>query len=253
MSWYKNTSIWSALLAALAILLTQLPPISSWLPKPKLEIIHADKVGINNNIGIIGFNLPIELDNKGNVPLDVTKIYFEVIAPNGTQKTYIAESYAKPSTGGAPSINLPITSINLNENELWSEFVYFTANLDPTAEQELSNIRLSISKDIYNDIDNKRRVGDYSRGEAQSSNVETAKDFFDKKFDLNKGEYKTKLSVQTSQAELPFIIHSEFTVYEFHIETIKAQVDDYKYGAGIYFPPDNSKQAWIKLKPNKGN
>ena len=251
MTWYKNTSIWSAVLAASALILSQLPPISKWFPDPQLEIIHADRIAIHNNIGVLGFYLPIELDNKGNIPLDINKIYLEVTGPNGVKKTYFADSFSRPSTNGATPINLPITSINLNEKDLWSEFVFFVQNIDPSTEQRLSNIRLSITKSIYSDIDKKRSIGDYSRGEAEPDYIKIAENYFNSHFDLKKGEYETKLIVETTQTESPFIVESEFTVYDYHIETVKAQVDDYKYGAGINYPSDNSKQAWIKIKPNK--
>lgn len=250
MPWYKNSSLWSAMLAALALVLSQLPPISKWFANPRLEIIHADRIGINNNIGVLGFNLPIELDNKGNISLDVKSIHFEVIEPDGVIKNYFAESFSKPSTNGAPALNLPITSININEKKLWSEFVYFSQNIDPTTEEDLNNIRLSVSQSIYNDLDNKRSIGDYSRGEATPEITKKAEDYFNSRFNLKKGEYKTKLIVKTAQVEKPYIIESKFTIYDYHIETVKAQADDYKYGAGIYFPSDNSKQAWIKFHLN---
>ena len=255
MSWYKNISFWSTVLATCALVLSQLPPISQWFPRPKLEIIHADRIGINSSFGLLVFNLPLELDNKGNIPLDVTRITFEVIGPNGVKKTYLAEAFYEQPTNGAPPINLPIASINLNEEELWGELVYFSQDIDPSTEEELNNIRLSIAKSIHADLDEKRSAGNLSRGEAEPDVTKIAEEYFNNHFDLKKGKYKTKLIIETAQVDLPFIIESEFTIYDYHIETVKAQTkaqaDDYRYGAGIIFPSDNSKQTWIKLQPNQ--
>jgi hypothetical protein len=253
MSWYKNTSVLSAILAALAILLSQMPPITSWLPRPKLKVIHSDRIKIGNNIGIICFNFSLNLDNEGNVPLDVTKIEFEVLSPSGAKKTYMARSYRKPAAQGSQTVTLAITSINIKENETWNAFVYFKEDIDPTTEQELSNIRLSISQSIHSEQDRKKALGDDSRAKIAPAIVKKSEDCFNKRFSLKKGEYTTKLMVHTNQREVPFEVRSKFIIYDFHLEKMKAQVDDYKYGWGVFSSPDRNKRVWVTLEPDKTN
>lgn len=73
MSWYRNTSFWSLLVAGSAVVLSQLPPIATWLPSPSLAVYVSDRMGINNAIGVIGFNINVQLTNMGNTDLQIKK------------------------------------------------------------------------------------------------------------------------------------------------------------------------------------
>jgi hypothetical protein len=72
-------------------------------------------------------------------------------------------------------------------------------------------------------------------------------DFFNKNFDLEKGQYKARISLYLEESDTVFEKEFEFIVYDFQIETIKSQVKDYQFGAGIYFPVNNLKSVWAKI------
>ena len=74
MPWYRNTSLWSLLVAGAAVILSQLPPISTWLPSPNLTVYVSDRMEVNNAIGVIGFNINVQLNNTGNTDIQVKRM-----------------------------------------------------------------------------------------------------------------------------------------------------------------------------------
>ncbi|ARU57981.1 hypothetical protein OLMES_3962 [Oleiphilus messinensis] len=252
MAWYNSSSLWSVLVATLALVLTQLPPILQWFPEYKLSIQHDNRIGVNNAIGIIGHNLAIELHNKGNRELNVEKIELEIINPDQKKRVLNAESFSPMITGGGQPINLPVNSVKLSPNESSSGFIFFNQTISPDTEEKYNEIRLSISQSIFD----KQQLIEWgalnprASIEASESLVDTAIEFFEEHYDLEKGLHKVTIVVYTQEKAEPFKTHLEYTIYGYHIETVRSQTDDYKYGAGIYGPSANSKQVWLKVRPN---
>lgn len=247
--WYKNTSVWSTIIAICALALSQLPPVKNWIPNAELHVEHTDRIAINNNIGLIGHNLGIELENRGNRGITVYDIEMRLTTPNGAKKTLPAQTYTKSNNG----VSLPLTSIHLSPGEIWSEFVFFNRNPSPSKEERLNSIKLSISQSIF-DVRQKTPREEFQSHqlyEAEEQLVDEALAFFKKNFDLEKGTYKVEIAVTVEGKKEPFVTRSEFTIFDYHIETVKFQTDDYKYGAGIYYPVNNPKQTWVRIEPNK--
>ena len=44
--WYKNMSFWSVIIAAFAVLMSQLPPVVKWIPEQDVKISTASKIGL---------------------------------------------------------------------------------------------------------------------------------------------------------------------------------------------------------------
>ena len=73
-----------------------------------------------------------------------------------------------------------------------------------------------------------------------------ATQFFDKKFDLEKGTYSVTIKCAVNGREV-MLKQASFTLYDYHITTIKSQKEDFKFGAGIYYPTNQPKQVWALL------
>mgnify|MGYP007075859913 FL=1 len=86
--------------------------------------------------------------------------------------------------------------------------------------------------------------------EAEPNFVQQALDFFDTMFDLQQGQYKATLSVFIEDQEEPFTQSFSFTVFPHHIQMLRSQTEDYKFGAGILpnRPSNPAKQVGIQLE-----
>lgn len=247
--WYKNQSIWATLIASCALILSQLSPVSQWIPDTELAIRHGVRFTINNAIGIIGYNLVLQFENKGNTDINVYAVELRQTNPSGVKKTFPADSYIRTSDG----VSVALTSIILSPGEIWSETVFFHKTPSPNIDEKYNHIKLKISQSIF---DTRQQTPPEQFQSPQSPKadekyVNEALQFFESNFDLEKGEYAVEIAAYVEGEKEAFIIRSEFTIFEYHIQTIRAQTDDYKYGAGIHFPSQYAKVARVNIEPNK--
>lgn len=251
MAWYKNTFGWSAVLSAIAIVLSQSPPVKDWFPNDSLIIKYGDRIGINNAIGLTGYHVTMELENNGNTTLPIESVKLTVVDPNAITKIYTAETLSTPSSSGAV-LNLPVASLALEPGQRWSGSVFFNKNISPNEEESFNSIRLLISQNIQEKIQSQTwdEYNPNSNMPADEDVFKQAVDFFNSKFDLEKGLHRASVEVKIRNKD-SVIEPFEFTLFEYHFEMIKAQVSDYKYGFGIYLPHLPNKQFGVKLQPNK--
>lgn len=245
MAWYKQTAVWGVIISVTALILSQMPPIKSWVASEKVSAEVGSRIGIANTIGIPGFQVFVDIKNVGNRAINISGLTLEVTYPNGTVKRLSAQSYSKILSGQQSAIDFPITSIGLNTGAVWSELVLFYSDFTPSEEEEIQKIRLRISQDIFSKL--QARGG--SIGPVIAANgpiVAESMQFFNKKFDLEKGKYNivVKCAVNGNESILK---HSTFTLYDYHIMMLKSQQEDYKFGAGIYYPVNQQKQIWALL------
>lgn len=191
MVWYKNTSVWSAILAAIAIFLSQSPPVKDWFPNDSLIIKYGDRIGINNAIGLTGYHVTMELENDGNTTLPIESIKLKVVDPNGTNKIYTAETLSTPSTTG-DVLNLPVTSLVLEPGQRWSGSIFFNKNISPNEEESFNSIRLLVSQNIQ-EKKQRQTWDEYNPNSYMPADEDVFKqavDFFNSKFDLEKGLHR---------------------------------------------------------------
>jgi hypothetical protein len=246
MGWYKNASVWSVIVASAALVLSQLPPVVNWFPSRKLSVQVASRVGLPNSFGLIGFQILLSIENNGNRTANLSNLALEVVYPNYEKKIVSAQSYWRILPGQNTATDLPITTVAIPAGGGWSEMVSFYADQSPNDEEDTSHARIKISRDLMA----KRAKGDGETGrpwaEADPASVGEAVALFDKRFDLKKGEYlvNIKCSINGQETSLK---QFRFTLYDHHIETFKAQKEDYKYGFGVNIALDQSKSIWVQL------
>jgi len=251
MAWYKNTFSWSVVLSTIAIILSQSPPIKDWIKHDSLIIKYGDRVGINNAIGLTGYHVTIELENNGNTTLPIESINLHVVDPSANTKIYSAETLSTPSANGNV-FKLPVASLVLEPGQRWSGSIFFNKNISPSEEEKFNSIRLIVSQNIQEKLQMQtwENYNPKANIPADEDVYNRAVDFFNSKFDLEKGIYNA--FVEVSIRNKHSVSESfEFTLYEYHFEMIKAQVADYRYGFGIYLPHLPNKQFSVKLQPNK--
>jgi hypothetical protein len=255
MSWYRNTSFWSLLVAGSAVVLSQLPPIATWLPSPSLAVYVSDRMGINNAIGVIGFNINVQLTNTGNTDLQIKKMELVLRDSAGVVQSKPAMNYNR-LTAAANPIALPINTINVPTASTWSHNVFFNKPIGTSDEAEFLRVRQAVMKSMLDqEVANDQAFEIPSvYTEAEPSVVQQALDFFNAMFDLQQGQYRATLSVHVEQRDEPFSQSFSFTIFPHHINMLRSQTEDYKYGAGILpsRPSHPTKQVGVQLETVEG-
>ena len=185
----KNSSFWSTLIAAFALLFSLTPPIGQWIKNESLVMIHSNRTAINNYFGILSYGLQVDLKNDGNTNLDITSLVLEITNPNKEKNTFTAET-VNHYTGGQNIIIIPITSILIKPSEQWKNLVYFYLPIDPEMENTINDVKFRIVEDL---AEQQAMIGGQRLIRAPRHLVEKANKLFDSNFDLSKGKYSAKL------------------------------------------------------------
>lgn len=242
----SDSGTWAVIIAAIAVILSQLPPIRDLLRGTEISISITDQLNLWHFLGNIQVYSLIDIDNKGSRRVSITKI--ECLLQDDYEKVwtlpaqvYISREPPSQPGGGRPEYLLGW--ISLKPQESWSETVRFYQHWTETEEEETSEIISIIREDITSQMPSDTLL------EAQPSNVSKAKHFFDKKFDLHKGNYKL-IVIAYSDEKLLSLSGFMFTLYESQIEALKYQTEEYKFGGGVYYPITGQQSyAWVRLKP----
>jgi len=85
--------------------------------------------------------------------------------------------------------------------------------------------------------------------EAEESLVKDAKDFFNSKWKMGEGNYQFFIAVVSDSGKILCLRGFDFTLFSGYIQTLKSSLEEYKYGAGIYFPHMNISPVWVRVVP----
>lgn len=244
MTWYKRPAVWAVALSLIAIILSQLPKISNWIPRADLNVEFGSTVGLPTDVGIPGYQLFVNLENSGNRKLNLSDFKLDLVLPNGDHKQLDATSYS----GAGDNQWYTPTTIQLKPEDRWGMNLAFYPKMTPTQEEQVGRIK----SEIDYSISTKRRAlrpTEYTPEvivEADSSFVADALAFFNREFNLETGSYKASLSCNQN-GSLVTLKAFEFSLYDYHIKTLKSQTADYKFGWGVNAPATGTKQVWVQI------
>jgi len=140
------------------------------------------------------------------------------------------------------SSNQAITGVR---QSIFSSLLQFTVQ----DEEDVAEIVGKIRNDINAKIAQRPPDAPKIPVEAEQNLVREAKEFFDKRFRLVKGNYRLVVAALSEKNGVLALRGFDFTLFDNHIKTLRSATDDYKIGAGVYFPADQSKQVAIRLRP----
>lgn len=249
----KDPAFWSTVIAVVALILSQLPPVTDLLKPRELRIVVPDILNFSHymgNLHLIGFSA---LHNVGGRNITVQKIECVMTDEEGRQWRLPAQTYLPNqanSGSGQPAPELFIGWISLKPGEHWAETVRFFKVWSVQDEEDATAISGRIRNDITAKL-SQRKLGDPNKlVEADENLVKEAKDFFEKRFTLAKGTYRLLVAAISEGNEVVRVRGFDFTLFDHQVRALRSAVDDYKTGAGIYFGNmDPSKTAYIRLRP----
>lgn len=234
-----NWSFWAVVLSALAIVLSQLPPVRYWFKGAKIEIELYSRIFLTHKVGNPNFQAHVILTNTGGRSLRIRSISLE-FARNGTHVfTLPAQTYLQDQTDKDAVLFTPFV---LRAEEDWSHIVNFLNFFGREDEKRYRDIESALRQDI---VDKKNRQPDMLV-EADEKNVKPLKEFFEEKFSWHAGEYQLTVVVKGDKAESRQTYR--FTVFESESDELRKHIDEYKYGARVYWEPSEGAMAGISVQ-----
>ncbi len=84
--------------------------------------------------------------------------------------------------------------------------------------------------------------------EAEPENIAPFLEFFNRRFIWTAGEYEILIKVKTENSVADVARKYRFTIFEYYEEELRSATDGFKYGDGIYWDSNISKNVVLDIK-----
>lgn len=232
---YLNWSFWAVVVAAIAVFLSQIPPINELIKKAKLDLEVYSKISITHKIGNPNLQLHIILSNIGGRNVRVNDITVSISRDGNHLTTLPAQNYLQnqndPST-------LLFTTFSLKPNQEWAHIINLLNFFNREDEKEYQSIEGSMLINYREIVKGLDADADKNHIEHPQNLINKAFDFYNSRQIWKSGEYRMKVNIQTSNHIADISKTYRFTLFESHEEQLKLITEHYKFGGGIWWHPE---------------
>lgn len=258
MSWLRNPNAWSALIAAIAIGLSQSPPVHTWFISPELRISTRDTLTLTQFLGDLRLDLLLDLRNVGSGKVEISEVRCLLTDKVDDHWELTARWYYPQESPMQTDMyflsHFPVPIITLQSEENWTEMVNCSRFPNPEEEEKISELitaaRTNMDEKFHEHLRNQHAPG-YSHPplELDREIVNRAEDLFNERFSFKKGEYILFLTAFGLDNEILSVSGYQFTAYGHDIKLLNSQKKDYKYGYEILTNAHKPMNPTFVLKP----
>lgn len=241
---YLNWSFWAVVVAALAVLLSQLPPVLLWFKRAKLEIELYSKISITHKVGNPNLQLHLIINNIGGRKIRIKNITATIERDGNLVATLPAQNYLQNQNS---QNTLLLTAFPLKPSEEWANIINLLNFFNRDDENEYRRLESGMQTNLR---EKKAALEEEPKKpiEIDEALVQPFHTFFDRHFIWNSGEYQLTVNVTTDQEKTNISKTYRFTVFESHTELLKSITEHYKYGGGIWWDPNIPVSAILEIK-----
>lgn len=222
---------WTALLALVAIVLSQLPPVRMWFRATNLDVEVHGRITVTHKVGNPNLSLYTSISNTGGRNLRIDRITVGLFR-NGNQIAALpAQSYFETQSEQSSVLLVPFT---LRPDETWGHRTNYYGEWDRTTEKLYRESEFRLRTRIL-EKRAARKKGDDQPVIAEDEYLKPFTELFGKLFIWSPGEYVVELSVYTKERIAPFEKRYRFTLFESDSAELASHTEDYKYGGGLNY------------------
>ncbi|MBB6091905.1 hypothetical protein HNQ60_000751 [Povalibacter uvarum] len=220
---YLDWKFWSFFTAALALLLSQLPPIHHWFRSSKIVVDTYTMIHVTHKIGNPNAQLQLSVRNTGRRTVRILGL--ELRFKRGDSVFVLPAINAAELQNDRPVM---LGSFRLKVDEEWSRIVNFFPIL---SRQDDRSLRLAMSQ-IRADIVSKRAGLPQNAPEVAADQAVVAPllAMFNSKFCWLPGEYDLDLVVKTEPAGVADTMRLRFTLFESDSDEMEKYAEKYQFG-----------------------
>jgi hypothetical protein len=235
-SFLTDPNVWSAAIALLALFLSQLPPLKDIFSGTRVKLSLTDRFTVGHYLGNLFILSLVTFENQGTRKVTIQKLHGLLIDSSGNVQPMPGQQYILPPTkSGENPPELLFAGLSLKADERWSETVRFFRSFSEDEEDKVNDLASKMRKDISK----KPPAAGPPWPEVDPQLVTEAVDFFGRQFRLTKGNYQFIIAAASEKEEILAVQGVEFTIYENSVAALKSATEDYKFGAGVYYPSSN--------------
>lgn len=241
---YFDWQFWSAVVAVLAVILSQVPPIRLWFRPRRLEVEVHSRLQITHKVGNPNVGMFVSVRNTGGRELRIKSLKLALIRDGLHLSPLPAQNYFENPSSTSSVLFVPFS---LKPSETWAHGVSFLNFFDRAAEKLYRERESALAMDIRKKIQT-RPENDKNAVSADPLLVKPFADLFEKLFLWQPGEYVIELSVETEPGSASFSRKYRFTLYESDSAELRSHTDDYQFGGGLSFNVDRHIGVFVPLQ-----
>jgi hypothetical protein len=233
---------WSFLVAAIALILSQLPPIHILIRKAKLDLELYSRIFISHKIGNPNLQMHLILRNIGGRNIRVKKITANVLRNGKHIFSIPAQSYIPDPKDNRLVL---LTSFDVKPDEEWNNQASFFTNFERSDEKIYRESEQKL-KDEF--IRQRNEFGEKHLAKATEEFTKPFNDLFDKMFNWQDGEYVVEVVIETDKPKANITKQYRFTIFESLSESLLKHKEGFEIGAGIYWDSPNYVGFWVEVE-----
>jgi len=233
---------WSFLVAFVALILSQLPPIRILIKKAKIDLEIYSKIFITHKIGNPNLQIHLILRNIGGKRVRVKKIRAVIYRDGNKVMTLPALNYVADQKYNRQVL---LTSFDLNPDEQWCYLTCFLNAFNRNEEKKYRESEINLKNEIYRkslESDEKEII------HVSDEYIEPFYEIFDEKFNWFPGEYEMEVFIETDSDKANVYRKYRFTIFESLTDDLKRHKEGYSTGAGIYWDSPAYLGSWVDVE-----
>lgn len=244
---YLDWQFWSAVVAVLALVLSQLPPVRLWFRPSRLEVEVHSRVQLTHKVGNPNLGMYVGIRNIGGREIRVRSISVALARDGNPLGVYPIVNFFETPSSTSAVLFVPFT---LRPSEVWAHGANFLRLFDRNTEKTYRELESKLRANIRRKLAVKAE-NDNELVVADPEYVQPFQDMFKQMFVWFPGDYTLDLHIQVDSGEAAFGKRYRFTLFESDSEELRSHTDDFKHGGGLAYNVDRHVGVYIPLSRNE--
>jgi len=240
---YKDWQFWSTVIACLALVLSQFPPVLPRLRPRRLEIEVLNRIVATHKVGNPNMSLYVSIRNTGGRDIRVRGIKLALWRDGHPVATLPAQNYFETPSSKSHVLLVPFT---LKAGDSWAHTTNFLNYFDRPTEKLYRESESLLVNDLTKKIKTRRDGEEFIP--ADPTLIEPFLRFFERFFIWLPGEYVAELSVTTESKVLSKQGY-RFTLFESDTAELRSYTAEYRFGGGIKYDVDAHAGVGVPISP----
>lgn len=247
-SFYLDWQFWAAVVAVLALVLSQLPPVRLWFRPKRLEVEVHSRIQVTHKVGNPNVGMYVSVRNTGGRELRIRSLQISLTRDNAPLAVLSAQNYFESPSSQSSVLFVPFS---LKPGEAWAHGTNFLNLFDRATEKLYREGESALGADIRAKL-KARPAGDERPVVAEPALVAPFLALFERLFVWQPGEYVAELRVLAEPGSASFSRSYRFTLYESDSTELRSHTEDYKFGGGLSYNVDRHVGAFVPLSQHGG-
>jgi hypothetical protein len=237
-----NWTFWAVVIAALALILSQLPPIHDLLKRTKVNMELYSRILITHRVGNPNVQLHLILSNVGGKVVRIKGANIVLKREGNVVATLPAQNYLQDPNDKTTVLFTPF-SLKLRDD--WTHIVNFFKFFSREDEKKYRSAELKLKENIGEKLklpENKDKLV-----EAEPEYIQPFIDMHKAFFKWQPGEYEMHISIDAVPKKAGLQKNYRFTLFESDSNELAKSFDEYKFGDGLYWSSDRPKGVLVEI------